>query len=155
MEYRWDYGEAVRVIRNIRDDGTYPGKRPGDFLIRRGSTGFVVDVGTFLQDQVIYSVNFFEEGIIVGCREEELIGIDEEWFPSLYEFREKVCITADLAPGGELLLPAGSTGEIMKVLQDESGVSYHVHFDDLRGRVFRIPERLLESLQKPYLQGAA
>jgi nitrogen fixation protein NifZ len=155
MEYRWDYGDSVRVIRNIRDDGTYPGRSPGDILVRRGSTGFVVDVGTFLQDQIIYSVNFLEEGIIVGCREEELVGIDEEWFPSRYEFRETVRILADLKSGDELLLPAGSVGEVIKVLRDEGDISYHIHFDDLRGRLFRIPERLLESVQKPYLQGAA
>jgi len=50
MDARWDYGESVRLIRNVRNDGTYPGLDPGDFLVRRGSIGYVVDVGTFLQD---------------------------------------------------------------------------------------------------------
>lgn len=58
MNARWDYGEAVRLTRNVRNDGTYPGLDPGDPLVRRGSIGYVVDVGTFLQDQIIYSVNF-------------------------------------------------------------------------------------------------
>ena len=50
---RWEQGEAVRLIRNVRNDGTYPGMDPGMPLVRRGSIGYVVDVGTFLQDQVI------------------------------------------------------------------------------------------------------
>jgi hypothetical protein len=55
MNARWEYGEAVRLTRNVRNDGTYPGLDPGAPLVRRGSIGYVVDVGTFLQDQVIYS----------------------------------------------------------------------------------------------------
>ncbi len=47
---RYNYGVAVRVIRNVRNDGTYPGMDTGDFLVRRGSVGYVVNVGTFLQD---------------------------------------------------------------------------------------------------------
>jgi len=90
MNTKWEYGEAVRLTRNVRNDGTYPGLDPGAPLVRRGSIGYVVDVGTFLQDQIIYSVNFLEEGKIVGCREEELIGGDDPWTPSRFEFREKV-----------------------------------------------------------------
>ena len=37
--------DAVRVIRNLRNDGTYPGLATGTLLIRRGATGFVRDVG--------------------------------------------------------------------------------------------------------------
>ena len=54
MNARWEYGEAVRLTRNVRNDGTYPGLEPGDPLVRRGSIGYVVDVGTFLQDQMIH-----------------------------------------------------------------------------------------------------
>jgi hypothetical protein len=74
---RWDYGDAVRVTRNVRNDGTFPGVPTGDLLVRRGRIGHVRDVGTFLQDQIIYSVHFLDEGRLVGCREEELVGVDE------------------------------------------------------------------------------
>ena len=60
MDTRWDFGESVRLIRNVRNDGTYPGLETGAPLVRRGSIGFVVDIGTFLQDQIIYSVNFID-----------------------------------------------------------------------------------------------
>ena len=145
---RWDFGDAVRVVRNVRDDGTYPGKNPGDPLIRRGSVGHVVDIGTFLQDQIIYSVHFLDEGIIVGCREEELIGGEEYWQPSRYEFRDKVRSRNALAIGGEVLVAAGEIGEIIKVIRDApGGVAYHVHFDALLGRVLQIPEGALDPLE--------
>lgn len=145
MNARWEYGEAVRLTRNVRNDGTYPGLDPGAPLVRRGSIGYVVDVGTFLQDQVIYSVNFLDEGKIVGCREEELIGADEAWTPSRFEFRDKVKATRQLAVGGEVLVTVGAIGEVMKVIRDApGGVAYHIHFDDLPGRVLQIPESILE-----------
>lgn len=146
IDAQWDFGESVRLIRNVRNDGTYPGLDPGAPLVRRGSIGFVVDVGSFLQDQIIYSVNFLEEGKIVGCREEELIGADDPWTPSLFEFREKVRATKALSVGGEVLIPLGAKGEIIKVLRNAAGgVAYHVHFDCLAGRVLEIPETILES----------
>jgi nitrogen fixation protein NifZ len=145
MNAKWEYGEAVRLTRNVRNDGTYPGLDPGDFLVRRGSIGYVVDVGTFLQDQIIYSVNFLEEGKIVGCREEELIGGDDEWTPSRFEFREKVRAAKQLAVGGQVLVELGAVGEVIKVIRDGvNGVTYHIHFDSLPGRVLQIPEAILE-----------
>jgi nitrogen fixation protein NifZ len=147
MDARWDYGEAVRLTRNVRNDGTYPGLDPGDFLVRRGSIGYVVDVGTFLQDQVIYSVNFVEEGKVVGCREEELIGADDPWNPSRFEFREKVQAAKQLAVGGNVLVELGAVGEVVKVIRDApGGVAYHIHFDTLPGRILLIPETILEPL---------
>ncbi|WP_295006205.1 nitrogen fixation protein NifZ [uncultured Dechloromonas sp.] len=148
MNARWDYGEAVRLTRNVRNDGTYPGLDPGAFLVRRGSIGYVVDVGTFLQDQVIYSVNFLDEGKIVGCREEELIGADEAWTPSKFEFREKVRAARGLAVSGETLVAAGEIGEVIKVIRDApGGVAYHIHFDSLPGRLLQIPETVLEAAE--------
>ncbi|PKO33664.1 MAG: nitrogen fixation protein NifZ [Betaproteobacteria bacterium HGW-Betaproteobacteria-7] len=142
---RWAQGEAVRLIRNVRNDGTYPGLDPGMPLVRRGSIGYVVDVGTFLQDQVIYSVNFLDEDKIVGCREEELIGGDEPWTPSRFEFREKVLAAKGLSVGGEVLIPVGAIGEVIKVVRDApGGVAYHIHFDCLLGRVLQIPEDALD-----------
>ncbi len=147
MNARWDYGEAVRVVRNVRNDGTYPGLDPGAFLVRRGSIGYVVDVGTFLQDQIIYSVNFLDEGKIVGCREEELIGADDPWTPSRFEFREKVRAAKQLAVNGEVLVPLHGPGEVIKVVRNaDSEVTYHIHFENLPGRLLQIPESLLEAL---------
>lgn len=138
----YDYGEEVRLIRNVRNDGTYPGMDTGDLLIRRGAVGCVQDVGTYLQDQLIYRVLFLEEGRTVGCREEELISAAAPWVPSLYENRDKVMATRSLAVRGEVIVERGQEGSVMKVLRDlPEGVQYHVHFSD--GRVLQVPEQSL------------
>jgi nitrogen fixation protein NifZ len=143
---QWRVGDTVRVTRNVRDDGTYPGAQMGELLVRRGSVGHVVDVGTFLMDQIIYSVHFLDINRIVGCREEELIGGDEEWVPSLYETRERVRAGKQLSANGEILVPVGAIGEILKVLRVDGAATYHVHFDCRPGRVFAIPEAALNPL---------
>jgi nitrogen fixation protein NifZ len=144
MRTRFDFGDAVRVIRNVKDDGTYPGADVGQLLVRRGSVGHVVDIGTFLQDQVIYSVHFLDINRIVGCREEELIGGADEWVPSRYEFREKVRAALPLGKEGQVVVPGNAIGEIIKVLRNATGgVAYQVHFECLLGRVLQVPEAAL------------
>jgi nitrogen fixation protein NifZ len=145
MQTRFDYGDQVRITRNVRNDGTYPGMDIGNLLVRRGSVGFVMNVGTFLQDQIIYTVNFLDQNRIVGCREEELIGADEPWNPSRFETREKVRAALSLAVGGTVLVPVDTEGEVLKVLRDSgSGVQYHVHFP---GHTLQVPEAVLAPLE--------
>lgn len=139
-EGRFEFGEEVRVTRNIRNDGTYPAMDVGALLVRRGSIGNVVEVGTFLQDQIIFTVHFLQQGRMVGCRLEELLGVAEPWQPSRFEFRDKVLCAVDLAVQGEILVARESQGEIMKVIRDVEPVQYHVLFRD---RVFQVPEPVL------------
>ncbi len=141
MRPRFDYGDRVRVTRNVRDDGTFPGANVGNLLIRRGSVGYVRDMGTFLQDQLIYSVHFFDQQKMVGCREEELIGADEPWTPSQFEFREKVTPKKILSVNGEIIAQPGDVGQVLKVLRDTAEATYHVRFP---GRTLQIPEALLD-----------
>ncbi|MBS3954099.1 MAG: nitrogen fixation protein NifZ [Methylomicrobium sp.] len=140
-EERFDFGEAVRVTRNVRNDGTYPGKAVGELLIRRGSVGHVIEVGTFLQDQVIYTVHFLDLGRMVGCRAEELILADAPWNPSRFEFRDKVVSTIDLGIQGQIVAEKGQEGEILKVLREYEPIQYHVRFP---GRTLQVPESILE-----------
>lgn len=146
--FRYDFGDAVRVVRNVRNDGTYPGLAVGAFLVRRGSVGYVRNVGTFLQDQVIYSVHFLDEGKIVGCREEELIGADEPWMPSRFEFRDKVASVRGLAVDGEIVAEAGAEGEVLKVVRDldPDQPYYHIRFP---GRTLLVPESCLAPFEAP------
>jgi len=139
-EGRFEYGETVRVTRNVRNDGTYPGMDVGTLLIRRGSVGNVIEVGTFLQDQVIFTVHFLSQGRMVGCRLEELLGGDEPWNPSRFEFRDKVICTIDLGVQGNILVPKGTDGEVFKVLRESENIQYHVAFG---GRTLQVPETCL------------
>ncbi|TBV09699.1 nitrogen fixation protein NifZ [Stutzerimonas kirkiae] len=142
---RFDYGAQVRLIRNVRNDGTYPGMETGALLIRRGAVGCVYDVGTYLQDQLIYRVHFLDAGRTVGCREEELIPAAEPWIANLYEFRDPVQASRALAIGGEVVVPKGQAGSIEKVLRDlPHGIEYHVYFDN--GRTLQVPEHSLAPL---------
>lgn len=142
-EERFEFGEEVRVTRNVRNDGTYPGMPVGELLIRRGSVGHVIEMGTFLQDQVIYTVHFLDQGRMVGCRVEELIPADAPWNPSRFEFRDKVVCRIDLGIQGEIIAARGSEGEILKVLRDTVPVQYHVRFP---GRTLQVPEHALDFL---------
>ncbi|OUD11653.1 nitrogen fixation protein NifZ [Thioflexithrix psekupsensis] len=142
MRPQFEYGDSVRVVRNVRNDGTFPGKEVGELLVRRGSVGYVRDIGSFLQDQIIYTVHFVDENRMVGCREEELIGGDEYWVASLFEFRDKVTPKIPLAIQGEVIAQPGDVGEVFKVLRDApGGVQYHVRFP---GRTLQVPETALD-----------
>lgn len=145
MKPAYNYGDEVRVIRNVRNDGTYPGKEIGEFLLRRGSVGYVQNVGTYLQEYVIYSVHFVEQDLLIGCKEDELVWASEPWVPSLYEFRDKVTTIKPLSIKGEVIVEPGVQGEILKVLRDEGPVvQYHVRFP---GRTLLVPEPVLTSLK--------
>lgn len=147
MRPRWDYGDAVRVTRNVRNDGTFPGINTGELLVRRGRVGHVRNVGTFLQDQIIYSVHFLDEGRMVGCREEELIGLDEAWIESGFEVRQKVLAARALSIRGEVKVPADSRGEVLNLERHEpQGVIYHVHFECLPGNPLLVPESALKEI---------
>ena len=146
MKPRFEFGAEVRLTRNVRNDGTYPGLEIGDFLVKRGSLGYVQDVGTYLQDQLIYKVHFMEANKLVGCREEELIAGDDPWNPSEFEFRDKVICNKALSVNGEVIVELGAQGEVLKVLRDiPGGVQYHVRFP---GRTLQVPESVLSPLLK-------
>lgn len=140
---RFEYGDEVRVTRNVRNDGTFPGKATGTLLVRRGSCGVVRDVGTFLQDQIIYTVHFLNEDRLVGCRDGELIDIDEPWVATHFEFGDKVRAALSLGVRGEIVAERGDVGEILKVLRDmPGGPAYHVRFP---GHTLLVPETALKA----------
>jgi nitrogen fixation protein NifZ len=68
----YDYGARVRSLRTIRNDGTFPGKDIGDVLVKKGDEGYVVSIGTFLQQFYIYGVDFPARGYRVGMKRKEL-----------------------------------------------------------------------------------
>ncbi|QPB24638.1 nitrogen fixation protein NifZ [Rhizobium sp. 007] len=78
-------GERVRATRQVRNDGTYPGKDIGENLVRKGDEGFVRDVGTFLQQFYIYAVEWVDRGTIVGMRAYEIMSLDKAATPGTSE----------------------------------------------------------------------
>ena len=132
-------------MRTVRNDGTYPGLPTGALLVRRGQVGFVRDVGTFLQDQLIYTVHFLEPDRVVGCREEELQLAGDPWVPSRFEFRDRVIARQRLGVKGQVLVERGAEGEVLKVLREAPGeVAYHVNFNG--PHPLQVPESALDGV---------
>ena len=72
----FSFGEKVKAKRVIRNDGTYAGKDVGDILAKKGEIGFVVSIGTFLQQFYIYGIEFPESGNRVGMKRKELESVN-------------------------------------------------------------------------------
>ncbi len=68
----YTYGDRVRARRTVRNDGTYAGREIGDILVKKGDEGYVVNIGTFLQQFYIYGVEFIASGNRVGMKRKEL-----------------------------------------------------------------------------------
>ncbi|MEO1396890.1 MAG: nitrogen fixation protein NifZ [Cyanobacteria bacterium J06634_5] len=68
----FELGSRVRVLKKIRNDGTFPGKDKGAPLAEPGDVGFVMSIGTYLQRAYIYAVHFLESNHVVGCLSREL-----------------------------------------------------------------------------------
>jgi len=56
----------------VRNDGTFPGKDVGEVLVKKGEEGYVISIGTFLQQYYIYGVEFLGSGFRVGMKRKEL-----------------------------------------------------------------------------------
>jgi len=74
--YGW--GEAVRAVVDLVNDGSFPGAPPEAILAPRGTRGEIVNVGHHEEsNQPVYLVEFARgEGVgsprVVGCLEEEI-----------------------------------------------------------------------------------
>lgn len=71
------FGDKVRALKDVRNDGTFLGKNIGDKLVMKDDIGYVRSVGTFLQQYFIFGIDFIERGLIVGMRAKELELIED------------------------------------------------------------------------------
>jgi nitrogen fixation protein NifZ len=72
----FETGQKVRSMREIRNDGTYPGQPMGAFLIHAGDVGYVKSVGTYLNRFYVYAIDFVDRGMLVGMRGHELESLE-------------------------------------------------------------------------------
>lgn len=89
----FNFGEQVRARRTIRNDGTYCGKDVGEVLCKKGEEGYIVNIGTFLQQFYIYGVEFPSTGHRVGMKKKELervSAISDDALPVLPEAEASV-----------------------------------------------------------------
>jgi nitrogen fixation protein NifZ len=73
---QYEAGEKVRAVREIRNDGTYPGQPMGAFLIHHGDVGYVKSVGTYLNRFYVYAIDFVDRGMLVGMRGHEIESLE-------------------------------------------------------------------------------
>jgi nitrogen fixation protein NifZ len=128
MDALFEYGEKVRIIKNIRNDGTFMGIDRGVLLIRRGSEGYIKGIGKFLQDKVIYQVDFIEQGVTVGCRESELSNLQTPWIDRLFERGDHVIVQQSLSSEGNIVVEKGDSGIILGLKKAVNPLIYRVSF---------------------------
>lgn len=69
-KYQW--GQRVKALIDLFNDGSFPGKPVDAMLVGVGDTGEIVQVGTQTEANLpIYLVEFGER-LVVGCLEEEI-----------------------------------------------------------------------------------
>jgi len=73
---QFEFGQKVRSRFMVRNDGTFPGKETGELLVRKGEEGYVISIGTYLQQYYIYGVEFLQSGYRVGMKRKELESIE-------------------------------------------------------------------------------
>lgn len=70
---RFQWGQKVKAVGDLYNDGTFPDAAADAILVSGGETGEIVQVGTHTDANVpVYLVEFGDRRI-VGCFEEEIV----------------------------------------------------------------------------------
>lgn len=71
-KYQW--GQRVKTLADLYNDGSFPESPADALLVRAGSSGEIVQVGTHVELNLpVYLVEF---GVnVVGCLEDELVAL--------------------------------------------------------------------------------
>lgn len=143
---KFGYGCKVRVVENIRNDGSFPGCKKGALLVRRGATGYVRQSGVHLQNQIIYQVQFLNRGLTIGCKESELMDAELVWQPNQFEYGDKAALTLSLSQEGEIVANKGSVVSVLAVRRDARSMpSYRIQYGELD---VEVPERALTQVEE-------
>ncbi len=143
---KFGYGCKVRVVENIRNDGSFPGCKKGALLVRRGATGYVRQSGVHLQNQIVYQVQFLNRGLTIGCKESELMDAELVWQPNQFEYGDKAALTLSLSQEGEIVASKGSVVSVLAVRRDTRSMpSYRIQYGELD---VEVPERALARVEE-------
>ncbi|SEF61899.1 nitrogen fixation protein NifZ [Vibrio hangzhouensis] len=118
----WDakfpVGSQVRLIRNVRNDGSFSELNKGDLLAEQGAVGEVRSSGYYLQNQIVYQVFFPARNLLVGIKETELIDVNLEWVPCLFRSLDKARLTLALKVRDDIIAVKGDLVEVQRVFRD-------------------------------------
>jgi nitrogen fixation protein NifZ len=71
-EPKYQWGQRVRALEPLINDGSFPERAADELLVAAGEAGEVVQVGAHVETNTpVYMVEF-ASGLVVGCFEEEL-----------------------------------------------------------------------------------
>lgn len=143
---RFEAGESVRVVRNIRNDGSFKSVAKGERLVEAGEVGVVRTYGYFLQDQIIFQVYFPSINQVVGIRDAELIKSDLPWVPCLFRSLDCAELTISLSMNQQIIAQKGDIVEVYRVHRnlDDGTLEYEIILGDDR---FRLSSRALTEPQ--------
>ncbi len=139
---RFEAGEEVRVVRNIRNDGSFQNVDKGELLIEAGEIGIVRTYGYFLQDQIIFQVFFPSINEVVGIRDNELIKSHLEWVPCLFRSLDRAMLNVSLSMDKEIIAKKGDIVEVYRVYRnlEDGSLEYEIDINDL---IFRLDAKYL------------
>lgn len=139
---RFEAGEEVRVVRNIRNDGSFKEVVKGELLIEAGELGIIRTYGYFLQDQIIFQVYFPRINQVVGIRDTELIKSELEWVPCLFRSLDSAQLVVALSMNNEIIANKGDIVDIYRVHRnlEDGTLDYQVTVCD---EIFRLNSKFL------------
>ncbi|MDF0535871.1 nitrogen fixation protein NifZ [Shewanella sp. A32] len=125
---RFDNGSEVRVVRDVRNDGSFYGLEKGELLVAEGAVGMVRSFGWFLQDQIIYEVFFPHNGRQIGLRDVEVIDAALPWQPCRFRSLDIAQLALSLRIEGAVVAHKGALVQVQWPHRDlDSGtLSYDI-----------------------------
>lgn len=69
-KYQW--GQRVRALIDLYNDGSYPDQPPNALLAKVGDVGEIVQIGTHMEENIAIYIVEFDETRVIGCLEEEI-----------------------------------------------------------------------------------
>ncbi|WP_296715063.1 nitrogen fixation protein NifZ [Rhodoblastus sp.] len=69
---KFQWGQRVRCLIDLVNDGTYPNAEEDAVLAAAGAQGEIVQVGSHVDSNTPVYIVEFEEKYVIGCLEEEI-----------------------------------------------------------------------------------
>lgn len=70
---RFQWGQRVKALINLHNDGSFPDAAAEALLVSVGDVGEIVQVGTHTEENLPVYLVEFDERLVVGCLEEEIL----------------------------------------------------------------------------------
>lgn len=69
---KYDWGQRVKAIDDLLNDGSYPDRGEDELLAAAGAVGEIVQVGVHTETNTPVYLVEFSENCVLGCLEDEI-----------------------------------------------------------------------------------